>query len=207
MIPLSPYSDGSCGPNGEYRRQSFVVSLWPYLDATNLYDLYNFNYCFYAPTNAVPVGATLSVYYCPSDRQGRYTADTWPSRCRGNYVTNWGYCDFTQSEPEPDGINPMKIGPFGPNRQSRAADVKDGLSNTLFLSEIIQTLNDSDWDLRGDFFNDTNGAAEFMSRYTPNSGIDMMPACASATDPGPCQAVGWGPRRCTFPPAASIPAA
>ena len=139
-------SDGSCGPNGQYRRQNYVVSLWPYLEAANLYDQYNFNYNFYATKNALPVGAGCGVYSCPSDRQGLWTADSWPTRCRGNYVLNWGYCDYTQSEPKPDSINPMKIGPFGINRQSRVADMKDGLSNTMFLSEILLTLNDGDWD-------------------------------------------------------------
>ena len=177
--------DGSTGPNGVHRRQSFVVALWPYLEQANLAATYDFNYNFYAAKNLPVVATPVPTYYCPSDRQGQWTADVYGPRSRGNYVVNWGYCDFSQTHPQG-----YKIGPFGTNRQSRAADIRDGLSNTMFMGEVIQTTKDSDYDFRGDFFNDDEGAAEFMTYYTPNSGIDTQPYCASTTDPddpAPCQ--------------------
>ena len=70
------------------------------------------------------------------------------------------------------------------------ADIRDGLSNTLFMAEVLQTVKDSDFDFRGDFFNDDLGSAQFMSYNTPNAGVDTQPFCASTTDPdapAPCQ--------------------
>ena len=190
--------NGLCGPNGEYRRQSFVVALWPYLEQINLYQQYDFNYTFYSSRNTGPVNVAVPVYFCPSDRQGK--AGGGNPRYRGNYVTNWGYSDFDQDPnalPKPDGTNPMKIGPFGPNRVTRVAEIRDGLSTTMFMSEVIQAISDDasyGWDFRGDFFNNDTGAAQFMTYYTPNSGIDSMPTCSSIptpNDPSPCQSGEW----------------
>ena len=116
----------------------------------------------------------VPLYYCPSDRVGKWTADSYDVRSRGNYVLNWGYCDFYQKQPAG-----FKVGPFGPNKSWLAAQISDGLSNTMFMGEIIQAVNDSDWDFRGDIFNADCGAAEFMTLYTPNSGIDTT-LCAGA---------------------------
>ena len=180
-------SDGSTGVNGVNRRQTFVVSLWPFVEQQNLYDQYDFNFCFYAEVNRPLTQIQIPLYFCPSDRQGFWKADTYTIRSRGNYVVNWGYCDYYQTAATPDGTNAMRIGPFGLNRQSMAASVRDGLSNTLFMGEIIQAADDTYFDFRGDIFNDDVGAAQFMSYYTPNSGIDMQPYCGSTTDPAPCQ--------------------
>ena len=186
--PSGSSSDGSCGSHGEYRRQSFVVSLWPYLEQTSLYAQYDFNYTFFADKNQSCVKVTVPVYFCPSDRQGTVVNASTGSiaRSRGNYVTNWGYCDFSQTQP----IG-FKVGPFGPNLQTTAASIRDGLSNTMFMSEVVQAVNDSDFDFRGDILNNDRGAAQLMTLYTPNSGIDSM-ACYGATpnEPGPCQPNG-----------------
>ena len=127
---------------------------------------------------------------------------------RGNYVVSWGYCDFYQTQPAD-----RKLGAFGGPRtvngklcdwQAKVSDVRDGLANTLFMAEILQAVNDSDWDFRGDFFNCDLGAAQFMTLYTPNSGIDSV-ACYGTTPQEP--ALANTRVRSTFPPAAATPAA
>ena len=123
-------ASGICGPNGEYRRQTFVYSLWPYMEQTALFEQYNFNYTFYATQNTPVVKTQVPLYFCPSDRQGMWTADPYSLRSRGNYMVNWGYCDYSQSQP-----TGYKTGPFGVNRWTRVPDVRDGLSNTMFMSE------------------------------------------------------------------------
>ncbi len=181
---------GDSGVKGNWQRQSFVVGLWPYLEQSDLFDQYNFGYTIYSTQNRPLVQAQPSFYFCPSDRIGRWTADVFGGRSRGNYVLNWGYCDYSQTQPAG-----FQIGPFGPNKQWLAAQITDGLSNTMFLGEIIQAVNDTDWDLRGDFFNADCGAAQFMTLYTPNSGVDST-LCAGSdpNQPGPCQMPGsWPP--------------
>ena len=189
--------DGGTGPNGEYRRQSFVMSLWPYLEQMSLYTAWDFRYSFFSKKkckNAQLTQVQVPVYFCPSDRQGIYR-DPWVTSTRGNYVLSWGYCDFTQTEP-----TGFKVGPFGEtnwgttkiNRQSTVSSIKDGLSNTMFMGEIIQGITETtqEIDFRGDIFCDDVGAAQFMTFYTPNSGIDST-LCQGAdpNDPAPCK---WG---------------
>ncbi|MBU4271496.1 MAG: DUF1559 domain-containing protein [Planctomycetes bacterium] len=203
-FPFGVIYGSACGPTathppatstvvtpGDWQRQTFVIALWPYMEQMNLYAQWDFNYTFYSTRNRpLTEVATPAYYYCPSDRQGRWRADAWASRSRGNYVLNWGYCDFLQAQP-----SGFKIGPFSANRLYLAAQISDGLANTMFMGEVIQAVNDTDYDLRGDFFNSDQGAAQFMTLYTPNSGIDST-LCAGATpnEPGPCvMGHGWGP--------------
>ena len=126
-----------------------------------------------SPCRSTPVPAT-----------GKEWSPSHP-RSRGNYVTNWGYCDFLQTQP-----TGFKIGPFSANRQSTAASIRDGLSNTMFMGEVIQAISDDAsycYDLRGDFFNNDSGASEFMTYSTPNSGVDssVLLAGADAQRPRP----------------------
>jgi prepilin-type N-terminal cleavage/methylation domain-containing protein len=182
-------SDGSIGPNGEYKRQTFVVDLWPYLEMKSNASRYDRKYCFYAVVNRPITQETAEFYFCPSDRKGKWNADPYTIRSRGDYVTSWGFCDYSQTTTTTG--DPPQIGPFGTNRQTKIKDVKDGVAHTMFLGEVIQADFDEDFDFRGDFFNNDMGAAQFMTLYTPNSGIDSM-ACGGSTPdkPGPCQMGG-----------------
>ena len=127
----------------------------------------------------------LPVYFCPSDRKGMWKGDGYV-RTRGNYVLDWGYCDYYQTQPAG-----RKTGPFSANKAKMACEISDGLSNTIFMSEIVQALLDEYFDFRGDFLNNDMGCCEFMTLYTPNSGIDSMYTDAPASnDPGPTQWTG-----------------
>jgi prepilin-type N-terminal cleavage/methylation domain-containing protein len=186
-------ADGNAGSKGEWSRQTFVVALWPYLELTDLYQRYNFGYTFYSAKNYHLTKEYAPVYFCPDDRVGTWAGDSYQvgdrGRSRGNYVLNWGYCDYFQ-ETTASG-DPPRIGPFGPNRLTRGSDVSDGLSSTMFMAELIQADNNEDFDFRGDFFNNDVGAAQIMTVYTPNSGYDSM-ACGGLTPdvPGPCRMGG-----------------
>jgi len=65
--PGTPCPGCLAGGQGEYRRQSFVVSVWPYLEQQALYDRYDFNYCMHAPHNIALDTVAVPVYYFPSD--------------------------------------------------------------------------------------------------------------------------------------------
>ncbi len=148
-------SSGTAGPGGIYRRQTFVVALWPYLDLTRLAVGYNFDYSFYATINQSSVMSQEPVYFCPSDRTALWTADPY-TRSRGNYVVSWGNGSYWQTESN------YQPSPFGPNRFTDPASITDGLSTTMLMSEVLQPLHDSDFDFRADIINDDLACAVFL---------------------------------------------
>jgi prepilin-type N-terminal cleavage/methylation domain-containing protein len=170
--------NGVAGPGGIYRRSTYVVALWPFLDAQNMSTTYNYNYSFYAAINQPVVTTQLQVYFCPDDRWGFWKGDIY-TRSRGNYVVCWGNGGFGQNS---SGFLPSA---FGMNRWTQSAKVTDGLSNTMFLSEVMQALVDTDFDFRGDFINTDIGCCEYMTVNTPNSGIDQA-VCVNLSQPAPC---------------------
>ncbi len=190
--------DGSGNIGSTVRRYTFVIALWPYLEQGDLFKGYDYDYSFYDLQNRPYVSEQVSMYFCPSDRVGAWSYTESDGGCyarsRGNYVTSWGYCDFRQAVAKPDGVNPMEIGAFCENLHYSVSDISDGLSNTMFVGEILQAANDADWDFRGDIHNNDLGAAQFMTLYTPNSGVDRTWCLGkNPNDPAPCQQpAGWG---------------
>jgi prepilin-type N-terminal cleavage/methylation domain-containing protein/prepilin-type processing-associated H-X9-DG protein len=170
--------DGYTGPDGEHRRQSFVLSLWPYLEENNLDIAYDHNWSFFAEQNLKVIVQQFPMYFCPNDRQGFWKGDRY-IRSRGNYIVCWGNGNYWQLNRN------FTTAPFGPNRQSKAADIGDGLSKTMFMSEVIQAAVDEHFDFRGDFFNDDQSCAQYMTHNTPNSGVDST-VCVDAQLPAPC---------------------
>jgi prepilin-type processing-associated H-X9-DG protein len=130
----------------------------------------------------------MSLYYCPSDRPGAIWQGDNYWRARGNYVVNYGpQLLFTP------GVHNAPFGwtssggfsQFVPYR-SRIADITDGTSNTLLMSEIRFPPNDgAPADTRGDVFND-QGCSWFMAINTPNSGIDYTLDCNNVDSTMPC---------------------
>jgi len=111
----------------------------------------------------------IELYYCPSDRPG---AKDHAANCAPNYLVNWGSTKFAGAG---------RKAPFGwlsgeswhnqrPYR-TKVADISDGTSKTLLMSEVVVAPNDSDEDTRPKRFSDI-GAPGFMTRTTPNSVVD-----------------------------------
>jgi len=67
------------------------------------------------------------------------------------------------------------------------AQITDGTSNTLMMSEIIVAKNDSDSNTHGDIFNDDQSTVSsmFMTVNTPNSGTDVMSYIANPDPKAP----------------------
>ena len=175
-------------------RHTFVVSVWPQLDQIALYKQYNFSNPFWQPPNTITstmsgvIATKLPIYYCPSDRTGA----TWQAdiywRARGNYAVSWG------NNTRPWTVAPTSKSAFGWNNDNAAtpqitrfANIQDGTSTSLLMSEVIMATSDSHWDGRGDFLNDDGAFAnfEFMTINTPNSGIDVN-QCVTNIAPTPC---------------------
>ena len=220
-------------PNGPItlNRSTWVPQLWAYVEERALFEKYDFNRSFYEPPNTLCVTLQLPLYFCPSNRWGRfvYDGDPNPPRSRGNYVLNLSNGYFVQkpSGPFPPGISPPGTfpspgsNPYGPSPfavaydypffdvRHRPREITDGLSHTMFLSESVQSINDADLDTRGDIFNDELVGSHFMTLNTPIPG----PMLRFVTDlyPRNCLAPALTKRpmepKSTLRPAVNIPVA
>ncbi|WP_254511030.1 DUF1559 domain-containing protein [Anatilimnocola floriformis] len=160
-------------------RTVWVPQLWPYVEQKALFDSYRFDLNFSDVPNTIqnsldsPVGKRINIYYCPSDRvNAMQLAPGDPSfRAKGNYNLNWG--DVTQ----PALTTPVAFSPFGYTdfasrdkpRQSKLAEITDGTSSTMLMSEMRAPIVNTHMDHRGDMLNDDEACTYFMTNDPPNS--------------------------------------
>ncbi|MDO4582917.1 MAG: DUF1559 domain-containing protein [Planctomycetia bacterium] len=179
----SRYPVWTYGNRASSVRATFVPQLWSYMEQAALAGMWDLETadCF-----GDSLEVQVPIYFCPNDRKGYWTVgSTTPQRSRGNYVLCYGYGDH---EMRPYEGNTYYAAAWGNNLQRRPSEIRDGLSNTLFLSEVIQAANDEQNDVRGDILNDDCGCAQFMTVYGPNAGVDTNNCIDSPADyPGPCQ--------------------
>ena len=172
------------------RRMTWLVPMWPFVEQKPLYDSWTFHQPFHENPNELLLNtgkAAFPLLNCPSDGPpGRmYAGFEAPrrNRPRSNYVVNWGNTTFDQRN-LPD--NPFGGAPFRYNRVVTFAQILDGLSNTLLMSEVLWT--DKVRDQRGDAYNDDRGCAQFMAVNTPNSSAPCLAMCWGVQPPDPpCQ--------------------
>ena len=126
-------------------RQTWVMYLWPYIEEHALDSQNEIQEHFYLPPGTIGetldglTGQYVSLYYCPSDIGSDQTKG-WYQRRRGNYVVNWGNSRYGQVQ-EPEGLAPFSHvqGDRTQPRPTKFAQVIDGTSNTLLMSEILKT--------------------------------------------------------------------
>lgn len=171
-------------------RHSWPPRLWQFVEQDLLHERYDLDVPFHhlgerETGNEWVVSQQIDLYFCPSDRRGMWDYPDNYRRSRGNYVVNWGNCGFDQIDRD------CLLSPFGRFRRERVANITDGLSNTMFLSEVIQAIEDNDFDFRGDILNDDKACAQYATINTPNAGIDWT-AC---TQPNPINCIhNWSAR-------------
>jgi prepilin-type N-terminal cleavage/methylation domain-containing protein/prepilin-type processing-associated H-X9-DG protein len=177
-----PYGGAELEPTN---RHTWVPQLWPYIECLGLAEMYSFDVGFYLLPNAsagvpgTPLSKSVPTYFCPSDNYSEFRIDY----VKGNYALNWGHVSW------PLGSTPNVVGdqtvraPFGfmdfvsrsKPRRSRGKHFTDGLSKTMLMSEKIihpqPGLKASPTDGRGDFFNDDESRAIYMTFNTPNASV------------------------------------
>jgi prepilin-type N-terminal cleavage/methylation domain-containing protein len=181
-------------------RHTWVVHLWPFIEQNALATLYgNPNrQQFYLPSATYVDALTgacaqqVPIYSCPSDRGPAYWKGDPYWRIRGNYVVNWG----SRTVEATTGAGPFGFlngNPATPEL-TRIAQITDGTSNTLMMSEIIVAPVDTDFNTHGDVMNDDifGSGGWFMTLMTPNSGVDVFSYCHvnDAAQYAPCTP-GW----------------
>jgi prepilin-type N-terminal cleavage/methylation domain-containing protein/prepilin-type processing-associated H-X9-DG protein len=183
-------------------RRVWVVLVWPYVEQGNMYAVFDQNRHFYETPNTFTSTTNgiyakfAPIYYCPSDRTNALWKGDIYWRARGSYVVNWGNMAVPYNPGDPVQNPGLGYAPFGYNdfinrnqpRTVTFADITDGLSNTMLLSEVIMARGDTDYDIRGDMMNDDRPCTQFMTLNTPNSGTDVSPYCNGTTYPAnpPC---------------------
>jgi len=157
------------GPSGF----AWGTLILPHIEQQPLYDSFNFAVPVWAPANAAAAATKVPVFICPSatggsdgfavekdSGDGRHGTPLVPTIffAHSHYVTNagihqpWGRTpaySFNYDVPEPVSENGGSLatidGPFYRNSRTRAADVTDGLSNTVFLGEHTSLLSHKTW--------------------------------------------------------------
>lgn len=112
-----------------HRQFAWSALLLPFLEQRNLHTEIDFGVPFDAPANAVPAAVRLAVFECPTAEQRKLI--------RGQ--TDYGglYGESINDRDAGDGI-------FLYDRRIRFANITDGLSNTLAVSEDVGG-PDSEW--------------------------------------------------------------
>ena len=109
----------------------------PFLEQSALFNSINFDFTYSDVSNATVSVTPLAFLYCPSD-PGHHIDDTTLGGT-GWATTSYGTCDgdwYVWSVIWPTvSVGPMNRSMFGPNYSRTVAMVKDGLSNTLMVSE------------------------------------------------------------------------
>jgi hypothetical protein len=152
-LPM-PYNQSSNANAG--MRHTWLPPLWSFLEQTPLAQAYNYSYSWHESPNCKSdktgaSNAALTFYSCPSDRVGG-TVEAYGGYARGNYVVNFGHdraYNYTLPPPCKHKVLSWEgEAPFAPNKWYGLNDITDGLSNTMFWSELKQA-PDSSTDLRG----------------------------------------------------------
>ncbi|MDR3636555.1 MAG: DUF1559 domain-containing protein [Isosphaeraceae bacterium] len=165
-FPIGSISDPSPGawPNAPSLRTPWTIQILPYLEAVTLANSFNYQLGIAGPNwlgstcNTTVFGTRVNVYNCPSDTPNYFLA-TW--RLKFNYGANWGNTNLTQT----NNSLTYQTGPFTFNLAQPISSIVDGTSNTLLVSEVLQTSSTND--MRSEWWNDST--AVFMTYLTPNS--------------------------------------
>lgn len=204
------------------KMKTFVVDLWPYLEEGALAEQYDSDKQWWEPPNGIindargVVANRISLYYCPSDRlNAMVTVPGDIFRARANYVVNVGNTTPVSTTSsgggdrrgEPSGNTvaednsaPFKqvvtwwSGPHTANKATRMAQITDGTSNTMMMSELLFPLQDASVDMRGDVFSTDAGGYLYTTINTPNSSVPDVCGwnwCESLPEQNlPCTATG-----------------
>lgn len=149
----------------------FMIHLFPHLEQGNRYELYDFDEDFSKQDPAVQqfLFGYHSIFHCTSDEtQYRQSGSDINSgltipRAKANYGINWGpktigEDDFTR--------------PFGKDYVTKQAEIRDGMSNTLCMMEMLQAPSPpgtDEIDRRGDIFEIHAGGYKIHTLIGPNS--------------------------------------
>ena len=180
-------------PPGDSRspRTGFPAYVLSYLEEGNRLNDYDFDRDWHKQDYWVQeqMFSYLKIYHCPSDQSLRkdaglvITPGTIPARYKGNYGPNYGKSTV--------GDAPNNA-PFGSDFGTDAAGIRDGLSNTFAMMEMLQvpSPNEGKIDGRGDIWNE-DGSYFLTTKLPPNDyALGDRADCVPGVTP-PCDKKEW----------------
>ncbi len=191
------------GPHTQDRR-CWMHDLLPYVEQTAQYDLFSTHMDTGASALAfLQMDAIIPVAMCPSDPLSPKLHTFWgglrgnqtPTQgFSGNYVANASSTFFNRVDPEnPEHRNPHQAsantdGVLYALSEVSMADITDGSSNTLLLSELILVEDTDSHDIRGRYHNPAHGGVLFSTLNPPNTTLpDVFNWCSHNPPPdAPC---------------------
>jgi prepilin-type N-terminal cleavage/methylation domain-containing protein/prepilin-type processing-associated H-X9-DG protein len=108
--------------------------LLPYTEGGNLFNAINFDLGMFTPPNLTVATTYVGLLVCPSEDKVTSTPGELPSG-KTMSVCNYGYCEGDWFVWGGLGSSRKSRSAFGPMLSRRWAEFRDGLSNTLLLSE------------------------------------------------------------------------
>lgn len=140
-----PASTGDAGPGW-----TFLMQILPQVEQAPLYKSFDRAQPCWAAVNAIPAATSIPLYLCPSATTeggptyqppgGSAGAVTF---ARAHYVANAGRNEVWDNAAAD--LSSLADGPLYRNSQTRMADIRDGLSNTIFVGEQTPYHSDSTW--------------------------------------------------------------
>jgi prepilin-type N-terminal cleavage/methylation domain-containing protein/prepilin-type processing-associated H-X9-DG protein len=182
---------------GNCQNSPWFTLLLSQIEQGSLYNALNFTLGMEGPKVPLPLGffanssialTKVSIFQCPSDRNQLFQVNpqyaggflSKPLLTKGNYGVSWGNTYWGQDQPPTTAAAPPMTDPitgavpvfqksaFG-HYNVRFANVTDGLSNTIFLAEVLQG---DQFDIRGLLWSSIPGGGTFFSRMPPNNPRD-----------------------------------
>ncbi len=196
---------------------NWFVMLLPMLEQQALYNSFNFVLGTEGPgfsgfnCNSTVTTTKVGIMQCPSDRQNSFQYATGyqggalnkPILSKGNYAVSWGNTNWGQTSCVVAGSTFVFLETaFGQGDTGTVpfSKVTDGLSNTVFMAEILQGAQN---DVRGLIWSSVPGGDSYTTRFPPNSFRDiyrgpavsdlLSSAVLCVNEPGqqvPCASIG-----------------
>ncbi len=163
------------GPDAGPGRVTWTIHLYPFLEETNAYANFVFNYSSWTaaePQNChgpnAPTSTVISSLQCPSDpavQIWQFFADLQCLLARGNYAAFAGNVNQGSMWLNNNG---HLAAAFAYNVPVRLKAITDGTSHTLALGEMLKGVDNPE-DYRGCYWCDNSPGALLFTLYPPNS--------------------------------------
>lgn len=164
------------GGPGSYCGTTLFALILPNLEETKAYQNYDYRVPYYDDANKQSIATRIATYQCPADTsrdRALIHKDLEFQISRSNYVACFGSGKMMIGDPSQDSAKADTNGVFRADGSRRMAEITDGKSKTVMVSEVIAGLRDTGpvagLDYRGAWAAEFAGASGYTHMWGPNS--------------------------------------